>query len=100
MKVFIEDNAKVDIVDILSKKDKEYSIMIEIASFGWGGPVLGLSLYEKKDGDEIINVDGINIFLDEGVADFPANIKIFKDTERFGQGLKAKYLEVIYDKEA
>lgn len=34
MKVFIEDNAKVDIVDILSKKDKEYSIMIEIASFG------------------------------------------------------------------
>ncbi|MEG0372039.1 MAG: hypothetical protein RR515_06190 [Clostridium sp.] len=39
----------------------------------------------------MLHVDGIDFYIDEGVEDFPSDIKIFKDEEKFGGSLTAKY---------
>lgn len=88
MNVFVDKDANVAIKEILSKKNIDYSIKISIESDGWGGPTLGLTLYEEKENDDILNIDGIKIFLDEDVKNFPSDINIWN----FNGEIIARYL--------
>lgn len=88
MNVFVDKDANLAIKEILSKKNIDYSIKISIESDGWGGPTLGLTLYEEKENDDILNIDGIKIFLDKDVKTFPSDINIWK----FDGEIIARYL--------
>ncbi|KMT22848.1 hypothetical protein [Clostridium cylindrosporum] len=74
----------------LSNKDKEYGIKVDISTISCGGPILSVSLCEKNSPEEFCEVNGIKVFLDEGLDKYTDSIEISKN-DKFGGGFSATY---------
>lgn len=93
MNIIIDDISLNELKEDLSKKENKDSIKIFVAAMRCSGPSLSLALYEKKPGDKVVSVDGVDFYLDEGVEEYGESLDISK-REGFGGGYNIKISDI------
>lgn len=84
MNIIIDKPALIELQKELKQFEKD-SVRIFVSTMRCSGPSLSLAFYNKKDEDKIINSDGINFYLENGIEEFGEAINISK-SEGFGGG--------------
>ncbi len=93
MNIIIDDISLNELKEDLSKKENKDSIKIFVAAMRCSGPSLSLALYEKKPEDKVVNVDGVDFYLDQGVEEYGESLEISK-REGFGGGYNIKICNI------
>lgn len=86
MNISVDDKSIEKFEKMLSRKSKPYAVKVRVLKVGWAGPILGTALEEQKEGQEYINVKGVNFTFDESVALYNSDVKIYTGKKLYGDG--------------
>lgn len=69
MKINVTDLAKEKLINLVQEKNTDKHLRLFVASYGWGGPTIGLALEEPKDDDLKIEIDSLKFTVEDGLSD-------------------------------
>ena len=69
MKLNVTDLAKEKLINLIEEKKTDKHLRLFIASYGWGGPTIGLALEEPKDDDLKIEIESLKFTVEDGLSD-------------------------------
>lgn len=85
MNIVFDSNTKEELLKNLKDASKS-AVRLMVRGFGWGGPILGVTLDEPFDDDRIVTIDGIKFAIEADSSYLFDNSKIVYTKGLFGKG--------------
>ena len=80
-------NQAKEFIEQVMKENNASTIRVVFGGMGWGGPKLGLALAEAEETDKLETVNGIQVAIEEVIANEVANLTLDLQEGPSGKGL-------------